>query len=328
MPFACSRSTAAIARGVNFLSCVTQRAVDIGDDEGNASHAFSPARGVMMSTPSSEATIDGRAASEKQPVLDHPDRRVDRLLQLPRLRDRAERAVEDEIAAVGDEGAAIALPQFGPCPEFFERCRRGLPAELNDFDRDRKTLAEPIDELLVIDHDDEALACRRDDLLAQQRAAMPLDQVEGAALDLVGAVDREIDAAMLAECRERNAEPARHLGGVLRGRDRDDRQALRDASAPAPRRRRRPSSRCRGRAPCRSRRIRRRARRRRASAGHAREGRSFRFSTAGLASNCGSRRSPRRNRAPRTRPSRRRSPWRRPRSPARHCRRRSRHRPR
>src|SRR5689334_16449017 len=116
---------------------------------------------------------------------------------MPRLRDRAERAIEDEIAAVGHENAAVALPQFGRCAEFFQCLSGGLPAELDNFDRDRKALAEAMNELFVIDHDNEPAARRGNDLLAQQGAAMPLYQVERAAFDLVGAVDREIDSAML-----------------------------------------------------------------------------------------------------------------------------------
>ena len=43
---------------------------------------------------------------------------------------------------------------------------------------------------------------------------MALDQVERAALDLVGAVDRQIDAAMLAECRRAECRAARAISAV------------------------------------------------------------------------------------------------------------------
>ena len=137
-----------------------------------------PAPGVMISTPPSDATITAALRPRNSPFSTTPTVML--------------------IACSSCRGSAIELngqsrmklppsvtkvrPSLcrnsGLVAEFFERRRRGLPAELNDFDRDRKALAEPVDQLLVIDHDDEALACRRDDLFAQQRAAVPLDQVE------------------------------------------------------------------------------------------------------------------------------------------------------
>ena len=60
---------------------------------------------------------------------------------------------------------------------------------------------QAIDQLGAIDDDGEAPAGGGDDLLAQQGAAQPLDQIERAALHLIGAVDREIDLAMLGERR-------------------------------------------------------------------------------------------------------------------------------
>ena len=70
-------------------------------------------------------------------------------------------------------------------------------------------IAEPIHQLFLIDDDNELPARGGDDLFAQQRAAVTLDEVERAPLHLVGAVDRQIDALMLGEGGERNAEAAR-----------------------------------------------------------------------------------------------------------------------
>jgi hypothetical protein len=55
--------------------------------------------------------------------------------------------------------------------------------------------------------------------VAQQRAAEALDQIARAARDLIGAVDRNIDAAMLGEARERYAEAPRQGRRRLGGRD-------------------------------------------------------------------------------------------------------------
>jgi len=83
--------------------------------------------------------------------------------------------------------------------------------------------------VFLIDDDDKAPARRRHDLLAQQRAAEPLDQIERCALHLVGAIDREIDPALLSEACERNAEPTRQGGRVLGGRNGHDGEPARDA---------------------------------------------------------------------------------------------------
>src|SRR5436309_1551169 len=72
-----------------------------------------------------------------------------------------------------------------------------------------------------------------DDLFAQQRAAEALDQVEGAALNLVGAVDRQIDLRILGKGGERDVERARLRRGPFRRRDSDDLQPLRDPRSEA-----------------------------------------------------------------------------------------------
>ena len=66
-----------------------------------------------------------------------------------------------------------------------------------------------------------------DDLLAQQRAAAALDQAE-LRVDLVGAVDIEVELGLVVECHQRDAELARELGGPLRGGHADDLEAAAD----------------------------------------------------------------------------------------------------
>ena len=92
-----------------------------------------------------------------------------------------------------------------------------LQAEGYDLDRHRRLAPQAIDQLGAVDDDGKPPAGGRDDLLAQQGAAQPLDQVQRAALDLIGAVDGEIDLGMLGEGRERNARGLglgpRMLGG-------------------------------------------------------------------------------------------------------------------
>src|SRR5208283_1992433 len=83
----------------------------------------------------------------------------------------------------------------------------GVVAEWSDLDRQGRLDAEAFD-----------------DLLAQERPAEPLDQVERAGLDLVGAVDGDVELGCGAEIAQRDAEHAGALGGVLGGRDADDLQ--------------------------------------------------------------------------------------------------------
>ena len=86
--------------------------------------------------------------------------------------------------------------------------------------------AKPVHELAAVDDDGEAVARGRDDLLAQQRSAQSLDQIERAALDFVGAVDREIDLPMFAERGERNVRRCGLRCRALRGGNADKAQAL------------------------------------------------------------------------------------------------------
>src|SRR5271170_4281575 len=90
-------------------------------------------------------------------------------------------------------------------------------AKWNDLDRQWKR-AEPWHELGRIDDDDHALRGGGDDLLAQQRPAAALDQIE-LGIDFVGTVDRQVEFRQLVERRERNAERLRLRGRRLRGRD-------------------------------------------------------------------------------------------------------------
>ena len=156
----------------------------------------------MISTPSAEATTTTELRPRNNPFSTTPTVMLIACSSCRRLRYRAERAIEDEIAAIGHECAALDLPQLRPGTKFFERAAVACQPNWTISTGIGKAFAEAVHELFVIDHHDKTIACRRDNLLAQQRPAMPLDQVERAALDLVGAVDRQIDAAVLAKCRQ------------------------------------------------------------------------------------------------------------------------------
>ncbi len=110
--------------------------------------------------------------------------------------------------------------------EHFQGRSGDFQPESDDLDRHRRVRAQPIDQLGAIDDDGETAAGVGDDLLAQQGAAQSLDQVQGAAFDLVGAVDREVDLSMLGEGGQRNAGRPRLRRRSLRRRNADEAQAL------------------------------------------------------------------------------------------------------
>ena len=97
--------------------------------------------------------------------------------------------------------------------------------EGDDLDGNRCARAQPIHQLGPVHDDRQAPASGGDDLLAQQRSAQSLNQIERAAFHLVRAVDREIDLPMLGERSERNARGRRLRCRALRGCDADEAQA-------------------------------------------------------------------------------------------------------
>ena len=83
-----------------------------------------------------------------------------------------------------------------------------MPAEGDDLDRQRPVAAELIGKLGLIHHDDQARAGLGDDFLAQQGAAAAFDHIE-IGIDFVSAIDGEVNARMMLERGERDAERAR-----------------------------------------------------------------------------------------------------------------------
>ena len=86
------------------------------------------------------------------------------------------------------------------------------------------------DQLAVVDYHHHPVGCSRDDLLPQERPAATLDHAE-LAVDLVGAVDREIELRRLVERSERDIEPLGLGARGLRGRHADHVQAARNPFA-------------------------------------------------------------------------------------------------
>ena len=91
-------------------------------------------------------------------------------------------------------------------------------------------VAEPLDALLGRDDGDAAPGGVGDDLLAQQGPAPPLDHPEGA-VDLIGAVEVEVERVDLVEVAEGNAERTGEGRCRLAGGDADELEPF--ASQPA-----------------------------------------------------------------------------------------------
>ena len=127
-------------------------------------------------------------------MLDHTG--VLRELGRERLRvlDRPEVAIEDEVALVGAVGLTpiSETAHHDRGAEQLDRPAGGREAEVDDLDREREARPETVGALGSVDDDDLACARLRHQLLAQQRAAAALDQVEGR-VDLVRTVDRDVD---------------------------------------------------------------------------------------------------------------------------------------
>src|SRR5690606_19518016 len=96
--------------------------------------------------------------------------------------------------------------------------------------RRQREAAERIDELARIGDDNHPVGGGGDDLFAQQGAAAALDEVH-AGVDLVGAVDGEVEAVEGVEVGKGNAEGAGLPVGGLGGGDAEDLEAVADALA-------------------------------------------------------------------------------------------------
>ena len=170
---------------------------------------------------------DRIGAADEKAAFDHPDDPADALLKPRWIGDGAKVAIKNAVAAVGDERLARRRQaQLRAGAQHFEGRTGGFQPESDDLHGNRRRGAEPVHQLGPIGDDCEAPARRGDDLLPQQRSAPSLDQVERAALHLVGAVDGKIDAPVLAEGSQRNARCRRLGRRPFRRGDAQETQAL------------------------------------------------------------------------------------------------------
>jgi hypothetical protein len=158
--------------------------------------------------------------AEEQAVLRDPRPYVESSRKLVRIFDLGPSTIEDNVSPIRDERLGAPTTRHGGIEGFqvlrFGRLRRG-----GNLHGKRESNAQSPGELRFVDDDDLAAAGASDDLLPQKRSAAALDQIQ-VRIDLVGAVDRQIDHGMCIERCERYPEVSRHRGDLVRARDGED----------------------------------------------------------------------------------------------------------
>src|SRR5712664_227384 len=132
--------------------------------------------------------------ADEQAVLDDADRSLHRIAEARGIFDAAfQHQVEDQVAVVRDIWTLFPTSDGQAHAQRGQPFRRGTPQERQHLHREHAD-TKLLDQLRVVDHDDESLRRRRDQLLAEQRASAPLDQVE-LWIHLVGSINGEVDLA-------------------------------------------------------------------------------------------------------------------------------------
>jgi len=144
---------------------------------------------------------------EKKAVLDDADDVVEAIGDLFGSFHGAKRAIHDVVAAVGDVGLPVApSAQRGASAKRLELSLGGFPSEGDDFDGYGNERSEAINNFGVVGDDRHTLAARGNDLFAQERSAVALDEEERAGDNFVGAVNREIELRFVGERRQRDIQ--------------------------------------------------------------------------------------------------------------------------
>lgn len=161
-------------------------------------------------------------------MVHHPFQGGDLLPRAGGVPDRGlEVQIHNVVGVVGDVGLPVGVQsELGVAAlrleELLQPHQVVVPAELDHLHRHGEAgAAEAGDELGVVDDDDELVGGGLDHLLAEEGAAAALDEVE-VGVDLVGAVDGEVDVGVGVEGGEGDAEGGGLLLGALGGGDADD----------------------------------------------------------------------------------------------------------
>src|SRR6516164_4813021 len=171
--------------------------------------------------------------AEKKTVFDRADDVIEMMRDFLRIRDRPKSTIHDVIAAIGDEGLFInAQPQRGIAADLRQMKAGRLPAKTHNFNGYCDERAKPFNQLGFVRDDHQALGCRRDDLLPQQRAPVTLNQRKRPEFDLIGPIYGEVQLRALGKARQRNAQVPRVRGRLLGRWNAGDAQAISGDLAP------------------------------------------------------------------------------------------------
>ena len=130
--------------------------------------------------------------TDEQAMLYDAGYALDPACQVSRVLYLRKTAIQNKVALVAYEWLAISLSNYclavkslngGGCPS---------PAESNDLDRYRLALTKVPYEFAFVGDNDLLLTGDGNQLLAKERTAPALDQVEGTLVDFVGPIDRQI----------------------------------------------------------------------------------------------------------------------------------------
>ena len=169
--------------------------------------------------------------AKKQAVLHDAGDGIDRSGDLDRPKGLAEGCIQDVIALVCDEWFSADRAKRHTGSELGKMRSNELAREGHDFDRQRKLAESSNDFASVYDHDHPARSGGHD-LLSEQGAATAFDRLK-VAIDLVGAVDREVYRTELLKRNERHRETTSEHFGRSGGGDSGDAKALPNAVAQA-----------------------------------------------------------------------------------------------
>jgi len=191
---------------------------------------------------------------QEQAVLDHAGHALQGKGKHFRLLNFAEGAIEDEVALIGDERRAILVKTLdnlalaaGLRGHGLDHAARRGEAEGHHLDGERKP-PERLHQFAIVGDDHHLIGRGRHDLLAQQRTASALDQPQ-LIVDLIGAIDGEMQVRRVVERGQRNAKPlglrtrrlgcrhAKHLesGGDFNSQRLDEARRGRAGAEPQPR---------------------------------------------------------------------------------------------
>ena len=180
----------------------------------------------IWSTPVSVPTIKVSHSPMKKPVSSTPAMHCSSRSSDSGSSIWPKRAIDDLIAAVGlVERTVSAAPDRGGTAELLQAPLGVSDPDRADLDGKRGMRAEPFDAFVARDHCHAMVGGERDDLLAQQGAAAPLDHSE-LGVDLVGAVEIDVEIGDGVQVPDRYSETACEPSGFVAGRNRRDLQAF------------------------------------------------------------------------------------------------------